>query len=183
MLATHHRVSGMNFIPSGHVIPTSVQDARSKVESQLIEGAPAEMDTQPPSSNPINKIQKDKDDEDKSSTPRVIIIPSSPDRHAMPPLQLQTSSASNPTSTYSRKSKSLQVNIQEPPSEELVRRVAEALNTLLPSLSRASPIQKRGTVSPSTPTQEGLLQGEFSPPRERRTKMKHDKRPKKKPRG
>ena len=39
--------------------------------------------------------------------------------------------------------------MQEPPSEELVRRVAEALNTPLPSLPGASPIQSRGTVSPS----------------------------------
>ena len=45
MLATHHRVLGMNFIPGGHVIPPSIRDARSEVESRLIEGAPVEMDT------------------------------------------------------------------------------------------------------------------------------------------
>ena len=108
---------------------------------------------------------------------------SSPDRHTMPPPQLQSPSASNPANTYSRKSKSLQVNIQEPPSEELVRQVAEALNTPLPSSPEASPIQRRGTVSPSAPTQEDVPQGELSPLCERRTKMKHDKRPRKKLRG
>ena len=140
MLVAHHRVLGMNFIPGGHVVPASVRDARGEVESQLIEGAPTEMDTQPPSPNPNNEIQEDKDDKDEPSTPRVNVIPSSPDQRAMPPPQLQTPSALNPASTYSRKSKSLQVNIQEPPSDELVRRVIEAFNTLLPSSSRASPI-------------------------------------------
>ena len=52
MLAAHQRVSGMNFIPGAHVIPASIRDARGEVESQLIEGAPAEMDMQPPSPNP-----------------------------------------------------------------------------------------------------------------------------------
>ena len=45
MLAAHQRVSGMNFIPGGHVIPPSIRDARGEVESQLIERAPVEMDT------------------------------------------------------------------------------------------------------------------------------------------
>ena len=120
VLAAHYRVSGMNFIPSGHVVSALVRDARGEVESQLIEGAPAETDTQPPSPNPNNEIQEDEDDEDESSTPRMNVIPNSPDRLAMPPPQLQTPSTSNPTSTYSQKSKSLQVNIQEPPNDELV---------------------------------------------------------------
>ena len=55
MLAAHQRVLGMNFIPGGHVISASIQDARDEVESQLVERAPAEMDTQPPSPNPINE--------------------------------------------------------------------------------------------------------------------------------
>ena len=101
MLAARHRVSGMNFIPGGHVVPASVRDARGEVESQLIEGAPAETDTQPSSPNPNNEIQEDEDDEDEPSTPRVNVIPNSPDRRAMPPPQLQTSSASNPASIYS----------------------------------------------------------------------------------
>ena len=45
MLAAHHRVSGMNFIPGGHVIPPSIRDARGEVKSQLIEGASVETDT------------------------------------------------------------------------------------------------------------------------------------------
>ena len=55
MLAAHQRVLGMNFIPGGHVIPASIRDARGEVESQLVEGALAETDTQLPSPNPINK--------------------------------------------------------------------------------------------------------------------------------
>ena len=45
MLAAHQRVSGMNFIPGGHVIPASIRNAWGEVESQLIEGALAETDT------------------------------------------------------------------------------------------------------------------------------------------
>ena len=56
MFVAHHRVSRMNFIPGGHVIPASVQDARGEVKKQLVEGASAETDTQPPSPNPINEI-------------------------------------------------------------------------------------------------------------------------------
>ena len=179
VLVAHHRVSGMNFIPGGHVVPASVRDARGEVESQLIEGAPAKMDMQPLSPNPNNKIQEDVDDEDEPSTPRMNVIPSSLNRHAMPLPQLQTPFASNPASTYSRKSKSLQINIQEPPNDELVRRVIEAFNTPLPSSSGASSIQKRRIVSSSAPTQEDLPQEELLPPRERRTKMKHDKWPRK----
>ena len=78
MLAAHQRVSGMNFIPGGHVIPPSNRDARGEVESQLIEGAPVETDTQPPSPNPIHN-----DDDDEPSIPPVIVISGSPKR---PPL-------------------------------------------------------------------------------------------------
>ena len=100
------------------MILASIRDARGEVESQLVEGAPAKTDMQPPSLNPINKIQEGEDDEDEPSTPRVVVISSSLDRRSLPSSQLQTPPASNPANTYSRKSKSLQVNIQEPPSEE-----------------------------------------------------------------
>ena len=129
------------------------------MESQLIEGPSAETDTQPPSSNPNNEIQENKDDKDEPSTPRVNVISSSPDWQAMHPPQLETPSASNPANMYSRKSKSLQVNIQEPPNDELVRRVTEAFNTPLPSSSGASPIQKWGSVSPSAPRRRTCLKG------------------------
>ena len=83
VLVAHHRVSRMNFIPNGHVVPALERDARGEVESQLIEGALAETDMQPPSPNPNNKIQEDEDDKDEPSTPRVNVIPSSPDWRAM----------------------------------------------------------------------------------------------------
>ena len=122
VLAAHHRVSGMNFIPGGHVITPSIRDAWGEVESQLIEGAPVEKDTQPPSPNPINETQEeeDNDDDDEPSTPPVIVISSSPERRPLPLPQLRTPLASNPANTYFRKSKSLQVNIQQPPSNELI---------------------------------------------------------------
>ena len=33
IIAAHHRVSGMNFIPGGYIIPAEVQDARTKSKS------------------------------------------------------------------------------------------------------------------------------------------------------
>ena len=167
------------------MILPSIRDVRGEVESQLIEGAPVETDTQPPSPNLIHDTQEeeDNDDDDEPSTPSVIVISSSPERPPLPPPQLRTPPASNPPNTYFRKSKSLQVNIHQPPSDELIRRVAEALNSPLPSLPRASPTQQTGLRSPTTPTQEDLPQEELSPPRERRTKLKHDQQPKKRPRG
>ena len=185
MLAAHQRVSGMKFIPGGHVIPALIQDARGEVESQLVKGAPTEMDMQPPFPNPIYETQEEEDDDDidEPSTPKVTVISSSLDRRLLPPPQLQTPPASILASTYSRKSKSLQVNIQEPLREELVRRVAKALATPLPSSPGASSILTRETVSPSAPMHEDLPQKELSPPRERRTKLKHDKRGMKRPRG
>ena len=99
MLAAHHRVSGMNFIPGGHVIPPSIRDVRDEIESQLIEGAPVETDMQPPSPNPMNKTQEEEDDDvnDEPSTPPVIVISGSPERRPLPPPQLRTPPASNPS--------------------------------------------------------------------------------------
>ena len=114
MLAAHHRVLGMNFIPGGHVIPPLIRDARGEVKSQLIEGAPVETDTQPPSPNPMNETQEEEDNDvdDEPSTPPVIVISGSPERRPLPPPQLRIPPASNPPNTYFRKSKSLQVNIE-----------------------------------------------------------------------
>ena len=99
----------MNFIPGGHVIPPSIRDAWGEVESQLIEGAPVETDTQPPSPNLIHDTQEEEDDDDNDepSTPPVIVISGSPQRPPLPPPQLRTLPASNPPNTYFRKSKSL----------------------------------------------------------------------------
>ena len=167
------------------MIPPWIRDPRGEVESQLIEGAPVETETQPPSPNAINDTQEeeDDDDDDDPSTPPVIVIQSSPKRPPLPPPELRTPPASNPTNTYLRKSKKLQVNIHQPPSDELIRRVAEALNSPLPSSPTASPSQRTGLLSPSAPTQEDLPQEELLPPREHRMKLKHDKRPKKRLRG
>ena len=51
MLAAHHRVLGMNFIPGGYVVPAAVRDACAEAKSQCIASAPAETDTHPPSPN------------------------------------------------------------------------------------------------------------------------------------
>ena len=117
MLAAHHRVSGMNFIPSGYVIPAAVRDARAEAKSQFIASTLAEMDTQPPSPNVDIDFREDEQDVDDSSTPLEDV---NPDQQAMPLPQLQTPSALNPGNLTLRKSKSLQVNIQDPPSKELI---------------------------------------------------------------
>ena len=124
MLATH-RVSGMNFIPGGYAILAAVQDARAEAESQLIASALAETDTQLPSPNVEIDYGEDEEDVGEPSTPPEDV---NPDQQAMPPPQLQTLSASNPVNLTSQKSKSLQVNIQEPPSEELILGMMQAFS-------------------------------------------------------
>ena len=76
--ATHHRVSGMNFIPDGYAVPASVREARVEAESQLVVSTAAETDTQPPSPVPDNDPREDDDDEDEPSTPREDVIPAPP---------------------------------------------------------------------------------------------------------
>ena len=141
-----------------------------------------ETDTQPPSPTPDNdpKGNDGDDDDDEPSTPLEDVIRTPP---PIPPPQLQTPPASRPANLYSRKSKSLQVNIQEPPSEELVQRMVDVFNAALPSSLICSAPQRKLSLSPSAPTQEDLPQEELSPFREWRTKMKQGKRPKKRPRG
>ena len=144
MHATHHRVLGMNFILGGYAVPASVREPRVETESQLVVSAPAETDTQPPSPVHDNDPGEDDDDEDEPSTPPEDVIPTP---LPIPAPQLQTPPpALRPANLYRRKSKSLQVNIQEPPSEELVQHVVDAFNAPLPFLWVA-PHLKRGHPS------------------------------------
>ena len=178
--AAHHRVLGMNFIPGGYVVPPSVREQCAEAESQLIVSTAPETDTQPPSPAPDNDAGDDNDDDDKPSTPREDVIRTPP---PIPVPQLSTPPASRLANVFTRKSKSLQVNIREPPSEELIQRVVDVFNAALPASLIGSASQRRLSLSPSAPTQEDLPQQELLPIIERRTKMKQDKRPKKKPRG
>ena len=130
--AAHHKVSGMNFIPGGYAIPASVREPRAEVESQLVVSIASETDMQPPSPALDNdpRDENDNDDDDEPSTPCEDVIRT---LLPIPAPQLQTPPASRPANVFSRKSKSLQVNIREPPSEELVQRVVDAFNASLPS--------------------------------------------------
>ena len=153
--AAHHRVSGMNFIPGGYAVPALVREPRAEAKSQLVVSTAPETDTQLPSPIADNDPREDDDDEDEPSTPCEDVIPTPP---AIPAPQLQTPPTSRPANLYSRKLKSLQVNIREPPSEELVRRVVDAFNAPLPSSPGCSASQRRASLSPSAPTQEDLPQ-------------------------
>ena len=130
MHAAHHRVSGMNFIPDGYAVPPSVREPRVEAKSQLVVSTEPETDTQPPSPAPDNDPRNDDDDSDEPSTPREDVIRTPV---PIPVPQLQTPPASRPANLYSRKTKSLQVNIQEPPSKELVQCVVDVFNAALPS--------------------------------------------------
>ena len=167
--ATHLRVSGMNFIPDGYAAPPLVRKQRVEAESQLVVSTAPETDTQPPSPAPDNDPRDDNVDDDEPSTPREDVIRTPP---PVPAPQLQTLPASRLANVFSRKSKSLQVNIREPPSQELIQRVVDAFNASLPSSPRRSAPQRRPSLLPSAPTQEDLPQEELSPLRERRTKLK-----------
>ena len=69
MLATHHRVSRMNFISGGYAVPVAVRDARAEAESQLIASTLAETDTEPPSPNVDIDFGEDEQNVDEPSTP------------------------------------------------------------------------------------------------------------------
>ena len=167
--AAHHRVSGMNFIPGGYVVLPTVREPRVEAESQLVVSTASESDTQPPSPAPDNDPRDDDDDDDEPSTLHEDVIRTLP---PIPAPQLQTPPALRLANLYNQKSKSLQVNIREPPSEELVQRAVDAFNASLPSFPIRSAPQMRPSLSPSAPTHEDLPQEELSPIRERRTKMK-----------
>ena len=102
--AAHHRVSGMNFIPGGYVVPPSVREQRAEAESQLVVSTAPETDTQPPSLAPDNDPRDDNVDDDEPSTPYEDVIRTPP---PVPTLQLQTPPASRPANVFSWKSKSL----------------------------------------------------------------------------
>ena len=176
--AAHHRVSGMNFIPGGYAVPPLVRKQRAEAKSQLVVSTAPETDTQPPSPAPDNDAGDDNDDDDKPSTPCEDVIRTPP---PIPAPRLQIPPASRPANVFTRKSKSLEVNIRESPSKELVKRVVDVFNAVLPASLISSASQRRLSLSPSAPTQEDLPQQELLPVLERRTKMKQDKRPKKKP--
>ena len=178
--AAHHRVLGMNFIPGGYAVPPSVREQRAEAESQLVVSTAPKTDTQPPSPTPDNDPRDDNVDDAEPSTPPEDVIQTPP---PVPVPQLQTPPASRPANVFNRKSKSLQVNIREPPSQELIQRVVDAFNAPLPSSPGRSALQRRPSLSSSAPTQKDLPQEELSPLRERRTKLKQDKRAKKRPRG
>ena len=178
--AAHHKVSGMNFIPGGYAVPPSIREQHAEAERQLVVSTTPETDTQLPSPAPDNDPRDDNVDDDEPSTPREDVIRTPP---PVPVPQLQTPPESRPANVFSRKSKSLQVNLREPPSQELIQRVVDAFNASLPSSLERSAPQRRPSLSPSAPTQEDLPQEELSPLRERRTKLKQDKRAKKRPRG
>ena len=78
--AAHHRVSRMNFIPSGYVVPASVREPRAEAESQLIVSTAPETDMQPPSPAPDNDPRDDNDDDDdvEPSTNREDVIQTPP---------------------------------------------------------------------------------------------------------
>ena len=170
----------MNFIPDGYAVPPSVQEQHAEAESQLVVSIAPKTDTQPPSPTPDNDPRDDDVDDDEPSTPREDVIRTPP---PVPAPQLQTPSVSRPANVFSRKLKSLQVNIREPPSQELIQRVVDAFNAPLPASPACSAPQRRPSLSPSALTQEDLPQQELSPLRERGTKLKQDKRAKKRLRG
>ena len=71
--ATHHRVSGMNFIPGGYAVSPSVREQGAEAESQLVVSTALETDTQPPSLAD-NDPRDDNVDDDVPSTPREDVI-------------------------------------------------------------------------------------------------------------
>ena len=87
MHAAHHKVSVMNFIPGGYVVPPSVREQRAEAENQLVVSTMPETDTQPPSPTLDNDPRDDNDDDNEPSTPHEDVIRTPP---PIPAPQLQT---------------------------------------------------------------------------------------------
>ena len=99
----HHRVSGMNFIPGGYMIPAKVWDASAEAESQLVANGVAENEMQPPSPVDDNKWHDMQEDEELPPSPPDEVHIGSPHQDVDRPSQLETQSVSNMETPLARK--------------------------------------------------------------------------------
>ena len=78
----------------------------------------------------------------------------------------------------------LKLDIQKPPpSEELIQWVSGIMRAPQSSSKGVRPKRKKVSSSPLASTQEDHPKDELLPPHKLRSKLKQDKRPRKKPRG
>ena len=89
VVAAHHRVMEMNFIPGGYTMPAAVWKARSKAKSQIVASRAAESGTEPPSPADKDKFRDAQDDEDLPPSPEDEDLPPSPTDEDLPPLPVE----------------------------------------------------------------------------------------------
>ena len=86
--------------------------------------------------------------------------------------------------TPARDLHTLELDIRKPPpSEELIQRVSEIMKAPQSTSKGVRPKEKKVPSCPPAPTQEDHPEDELLPPCKLRSKFKHDKWPRKKPRG
>ena len=137
VVAAHHSVSGMNFIPGGYTIPATIREARAEAESQLVANGAVESEIEPPSPANENEFLDTQDDKDLPPLPTdVDLPPSRPDEvhigspcqdAGRPPAQ-DIQAELDVESPHARDPQTLKLDIRKPPpSKELIQRVSEIM--------------------------------------------------------
>ena len=211
IFGAHQRVTGMNFILRGYKMPAAVQEACIEAESQVLASGASEIETELPSPAyndefrdaqhvdlPPSPVEQDlppsSEDEDRPPSPVVDDVPPtrpdevynlSPHQDAGRPLAQETSALLDDESPPTREPQTLKLDIRiPPPSKELIQRVIEILKAPQSTSKGVRPKKKKvAPSSPPAPMQEDHPEDELSPLHKLRSKIKQDKRPRKKPRG
>ena len=184
VIAAHHRVLEMNFIPRGYMIPAAARDVCAEAESQLVLSGVAENKTEPPSLVDDDEWHKSQDDEELLPLPLDKVHIGSLHENVDLPSQRETQVVSDVETPSARHLHTLELDVRKPPpTKELIQRVSAIMQTPLPTSKGVGSKGKKKHASPLTPTQEDHPEDELLPPRKLKSKAKQDKRPRKKPRG
>ena len=145
----HHRVLGMNSIPSGYMILAAVWDACAEAGSQLVASGAGENETKWPSSVDDNEWRDmHKDEELPPSSPDEVHI-GNPHQDADCPSQLETQTMSDVETPPARDLHTLELDIRKPPpSKELIQRMSVIIQAPLPTSKGVGPIGKKVPTSP-----------------------------------
>ena len=188
VVATHHKVSGMNFIPGGYMIAATVWEASAEAESQLVASGAVESETEPPSLADDKIFCDTQDDEDLPPSPVDEDLPPLPADEDLPPSHPNEVHIGSPHQDagrppaqetqveldielpLARDPQTLKLDIRKPPlSKELIQRMNEIIRAPQSTSKGVCLKKKKVPSSPPTPTQEDHPEDELSPPRKLRS--------------
>ena len=85
IVAAHHKVTRMNFIPGDYKMPAVVLEARVEAESQLVASGAGEIKTEPPSPTYDDEFHNAQHDDEFRDTQHDDDLPPSPAEEDLPP--------------------------------------------------------------------------------------------------